>query len=169
MLIRDQALVLDATQQVVEHGDVFDGDKVRYRINLLIPEIVPDNIVEATALVAMNVIGERRHTTLTNMEPIEGVLATDVTALCFAWVHGVMRNDPIDISKIEKIAASTPDDEAVQAMAIRAWAGALVALLQHDRTEARRLWRRAMDIAGSFGVESQQAITWTYMATFFPT
>lgn len=57
---------------------------------------------------------------------------------------------------------------AVHLLALYFWAAAIEALAKSDRVEARRLWRRAIELGSSFGTPSNAAILWSYAASFFP-
>jgi len=56
---------------------------------------------------------------------------------------------------------------ALHLMAMQPWASAVDALLQHDRDEARRFFRRATELASQCGLETNPAIQWTYAASYF--
>lgn len=59
---------------------------------------------------------------------------------------------------------------AIQDLALTYWSKAVEALsIGASRKEARRLFRRATDFSSSYGVPINQAIQWTYAASFFPT
>ena len=57
---------------------------------------------------------------------------------------------------------------AVTRMALQLWMDAVERLLEGDRTEAQRLWCRALEVGSSFGIEAHPTILWTYLATFWP-
>jgi hypothetical protein len=57
---------------------------------------------------------------------------------------------------------------AVNLMALYLWAGAVEALARGENVEATRLWKRALDVACSFGADASLLVQWTYAASFFP-
>lgn len=57
---------------------------------------------------------------------------------------------------------------AIQLIALYFWAAGVEALAKNNLDEARRFWKRAIDIGASWGTESHPAVLWTYAATFFP-
>jgi hypothetical protein len=57
---------------------------------------------------------------------------------------------------------------AIQNLALTYWSGAVESLLRED-SQAQRLFRRATEFSSSYGVFFNQAIQWTYAASFFPT
>ena len=57
---------------------------------------------------------------------------------------------------------------AVTRMALLFWMEAVERLLEGDRTEARRLWCRSLEVGSNFGIEAHPTILWTYLATFWP-
>lgn len=57
---------------------------------------------------------------------------------------------------------------AIHLLSLYLWLGAIDRLAHGDREEAKRLWRRAMDVGSQYGTESHPAIRWTYAASFLP-
>lgn len=55
----------------------------------------------------------------------------------------------------------------LQHLSVANWASAVEALLREDLSEAKRYYRRALEVGGQFGTESNSVITWTYAASFF--
>lgn len=89
-----------------------------------------------------------------------------------AWI--CWANDPsseVPLEEIPKLRSAQrgtcKQAGAVHLLAIYFWAAAVEALAKSDRAEARRLWRRAIEIGSSFGTPSNAAILWSYAATFF--
>lgn len=56
---------------------------------------------------------------------------------------------------------------AIHLMALEPWGGAIRELHEGSIDEARRLFRRSMELGGQCGTETNDAIQWTYAATFF--
>lgn len=55
---------------------------------------------------------------------------------------------------------------AVHLMALYFWAAAVEKLAQGDPAEAKRFWKRAIDVGSSHGTPSHPAVQWTYAASF---
>jgi len=55
---------------------------------------------------------------------------------------------------------------AIHLMALDFWAMAVGTLAQGDPVEAKRLWKRAIEIGGTHGTPSHPAVLWTYAASF---
>lgn len=70
------------------------------------------------------------------------------------------------------LGAADQDDEAhvpgghLHTMVLDAWQLAIKALLVGNPQEARRFYRRAMELGSQFGTWSNTAIQWTYVASF---
>lgn len=62
-----------------------------------------------------------------------------------------------------------PQGGAVNLMTLYIWCGAVDALVHGERSEAARLWKRAIAVASSFGADASLLVQWTYAASFFPT
>jgi hypothetical protein len=94
-------------------------------------------------------------------------------SVAHAWV--CWANDPnseIPLEEIPKLRSAQrgtcKQAGAVHLLALYFWAAAVEALAKSDRAEARRLWRRAIEIGSSFGTPSNAAVLWSYAASFFP-
>lgn len=55
----------------------------------------------------------------------------------------------------------------IHLMALGFWCRAVGDLLRDDHEEARRYFKRAMEVGSQFGTESSLAIQWAYVGTFF--
>lgn len=53
-------------------------------------------------------------------------------------------------------------------LALASWAKAIEALILDQPSEAKRHFKRAMDVGGQFGLEINPPILWTYAASFCP-
>ena len=56
----------------------------------------------------------------------------------------------------------------VNLMTLYYWSKAIESLARGDRSEALRIWRRALEVAVRHGTNSSVLIQWTYVASFFP-
>ena len=56
---------------------------------------------------------------------------------------------------------------AIQNLALTYWSNAVGSLVRGE-PDARRLFQRATEFSSSYGVQFNQAIQWTYAASFFP-
>ena len=78
-----------------------------------------------------------------------------------SWVTG---------TPVPEIPLSQEDSNgAIQHLALTYWSNAVEALLRRELHEARKFFRRATEFSSSYGVQFNQAIHWTYVASFFPT
>jgi hypothetical protein len=91
------------------------------------------------------------------------------------WASGKTREalDSVASFRVRQQNAGGPGHEktrtgAINLMAVYFWAGAIEALTVENRTEALRLWRRALEVAVRHGTNSSLLIQWTYAASFFP-
>lgn len=135
-------------------------------IRAITPHVEPENVVETVAAHAMAYIA-KVDPPKGDPSPILSDLAPEVSTLCAA-AERLLRGEPVDSGPLREIAGLPAREEAVHMMALRFWAGALVAISEKNFPEARRLFARSHEVAGSFGVESQPAIGWTYVAFFMP-
>lgn len=56
---------------------------------------------------------------------------------------------------------------AVNLLSLYFWAGAIEALAQENVSLSKKLWKRAIEVASSFGTESSLLIQWAYAGSFF--
>lgn len=56
---------------------------------------------------------------------------------------------------------------ALHMMALQLWKAAIQALVDEQPEEAKKLYRRAMEMSAQMGTSTSQAIHWTYAASFF--
>lgn len=85
------------------------------------------------------------------------------------WVFWAMnRGDVAEemLKKLREEKGAHPLAGALHLMALDFWGDALEKLLQGDPPEARRFWKRAIEVGGTHGTPSHPAILWTYAATF---
>jgi hypothetical protein len=93
-----------------------------------------------------------------------------------AWIELSLGRTASAIDLIPRIRARQPDEQrvegrsgAVNLMAMYFWMTAIEAMARGDRPTARRFWKRALDVGSNFGTDSHLMVSWTYVATFFPT
>ncbi len=56
---------------------------------------------------------------------------------------------------------------AIHVMALEPWARATKALHEQDFEEARRLFRRSIELGTQYGTETNEVVQWAYVASFF--
>jgi hypothetical protein len=60
------------------------------------------------------------------------------------------------------------EDKLIHVLALSNWSNAVENLLRANLPEAKRRYRRAVDLGSQFGTDTSTAIFWTYSATFLP-
>lgn len=169
LVLLEQGRALTAALDAIEHAR-HPGEAHRL-VRRVTPLVEPDDIVETVAAQAMAYIAGTNAPKGSDL-PVtvsadDQELAEAITILCRAS-SAYLSGEGVDLASVRKVAGMTTKDAAVHAMAVRFWAGALEAVVGNDMREAQRLFRRAYEIASSFGVESQPAIGWLYAAVFLP-
>jgi hypothetical protein len=161
-----QGEALQSALRVVYLGD--RPDDARLRCRSVAHDTRPDNLVEVLLVTAAARIAGDPPTIL-KLPRMKDDLTPTITTLCRAWLTWTQGDVPASVlADIRGVQRTETPDEVVDSMVIQFWAKAMVALFEGDLAEARRLWRRANDLASSFGLDSQPAIAWSYAATFFP-
>lgn len=99
--------------------------------------------------------------------PVEGNGAQQLfirTALAWmAWANG----EPSKAHKFLETTNMAKGGGEIQLMALGFWCRGVGDLLAGDLNEARRYFKRSMDVGSQFGTESSVAIQWAYVGTFF--
>lgn len=87
-----------------------------------------------------------------------------------AWLGWASGQDPGRASREVARLQETPPEStgALHRATLSLWLSAIERLADEDLPEARRLWKRAIEIGSSLGTESHPAILWSYAASFFP-
>lgn len=170
LVLLEQSRALTAALDAIEHAR--HPAEAQRLIRRVAPLVTPDDIVETTAARAMaHIAGTNapKGSVLPVNLPVEdGGLSDAITTLCLAS-DAYLAGEKVDVAAVKLIAGTlTAKEAAVHAMAIRFWARAIESVVEGDMREAQRLFRRAYEIASSFGVESQPAIGWLYAAVFLP-
>lgn len=165
LVLLEQGKALSAALDTIEHAA--DPTEALRLIRRVAPLIEPDNVVETTAARAMSFIAGTNAPKGSDHPVNDHGLVEAITTLCRAS-DAYLGRKKFDAAAVRKIAHAEARDAAVHAMAVRFWACALLALADEDMREAQRLFRRAIEVAASFGVESQPAIAWMYAAVFLP-
>lgn len=83
-----------------------------------------------------------------------------------AWSQGDLQTARSLLGQVETHLSSIRGG-AIHLIALSHWKCAIQQLLEGDRTEAWRLFRRAIDFGGQMGTETNPAIQWSYVASFF--
>ncbi len=81
------------------------------------------------------------------------------------WAAGRIQEAQIKLSASE--VPSRQGGDEIHLMALGPWYCGVEALLRGDLLEARRYFRRSMEVGSQFGTETNNAIQWSYAATFF--
>lgn len=86
-------------------------------------------------------------------------------AFAQAWTLWAAGEDPTS-----HLSPSKADDEyggAIHLMALEPWGEAIRELHSGSAEEARRLFRRSMELGSQCGTETNNVVQWTYAASFF--
>lgn len=83
-----------------------------------------------------------------------------------AWASGEDARKPL--FALEGLSHHT-EDKLIHVLALSNWTTAVENLLRNNLSEAKRRYRRAVDLGSQFGTDTSTAIFWTYSATFLPT
>lgn len=164
VVLLEQGLALQVALRAVDMSE--DPADARMRCGRVVKDTHPESLIEDTIVVAAARIACLKTRPPKKREP--GDLAQPIATLCDTWVAWALGRVVHDLAAVEAIAKTEAVPEAVHALAIHFWAKALSALLKGELDESRRLWRRAVELTSSFGLDSQPAIVWSYVATFFP-
>jgi hypothetical protein len=81
------------------------------------------------------------------------------------WASGSPTNAALVELKRQDLQEEGPS--VLHHLALSNWALAVRSLLKGDMTEAKRRYRRALDVGSQFGTETNAVIVWTYAASFF--
>jgi len=84
-----------------------------------------------------------------------------------AWLRG-SPSEPGKGLRTAREALEGREGGLLHRLALGYWSEAVEALLGDDVPEARRLFRRAIEVGGQFGTESSPTVLWSYVATFLP-
>lgn len=87
--------------------------------------------------------------------------------LAWAWQSWAIGKDVLYHLTSYDLDASTDQLGVLKGLALASWGKAIENLLRQDQAEAKRHYKRAMDVGGQFGLEINQPILWTYAASFF--
>lgn len=85
--------------------------------------------------------------------------------LAAGWLIWAAGGDPLPY-----VASVTKADEyggALHRMALEPWGQAIKALAASNLEEAQRFFRRSVEFASQYDIETSDAIQWTYAASFF--
>jgi hypothetical protein len=88
-------------------------------------------------------------------------------AAASAWVAWAAEGPSKRTFNLHLLNLSDEGSSVLHHIALSNWARAVKSLLAGDHVEARRFYRRAVEVGGQFGTETNSVIVWTYAATFF--
>ena len=148
------------------------------RIALADRSMSMDTVEDRLTCAAMaKVIGAQSVFYAVSPPPIDSTWENTVKqTVAHAWIALVEGDRSIALDLLPRLRARQYDEERVQGrrggvnlMAMYFWMNAVEALARDDRSEAERLWKRALEVGSHFGTDSTTIVSWTYVATFFPT
>lgn len=97
-------------------------------------------------------------------EDSERVLFLAVAWAWMTWVSGGSKASALaELDRLDQ----EESPSVLHHLALSNWAFAVRALLMGKTKEAKRRYRRALDVGSQFGTESNPVIVWTYAASFF--
>lgn len=100
-------------------------------------------------------------------EDSERALFLAVAWAWMTWVSGGSKTSALaELDRLNFQEESSPN--VLHHLALSNWAFAVRALLMGKTKEAKRRYRRALDVGSQFGTESNSVIVWTYAASFHP-
>jgi hypothetical protein len=92
-----------------------------------------------------------------------------------AWTEWTLGRPEAALTSLPRLRAAQHDQErvtarsgAVNLMAMYYWLTAVERLAAGETSEAKRWWKRALEVGSHFGTKSHLVISWTYAASFFP-
>ena len=98
-------------------------------------------------------------------EDKERVLFLSVAWIWMVWASGAPTKAAL--KDLDQLDLQEEGSSVLHHIALSNWALAVRSLLKGDMPEAKRLYRRALDVGSQFGTETNAVIVWTYAATFF--
>jgi len=169
---------LQSAWRAIEH--VSETDEARRIIADIFPRrcasptTVEDNAVCASMA---KIIGEDaapfRVARSVSEEKWEQHVLQTIACAWFDWSQGNVETARDVIPKLRAAQQSAQQTGqrkgAINLMTLYMWASAIEALINGDRKESQRLWKRALDLGSHFGTDSHPVVSWTYAASFFPT
>jgi hypothetical protein len=160
-----ESRALEAALAVVEgQGDpALVSSSIQTMLSLWQPDGSPGDLAKQVAV--HKIAGDSLPTTTwtpTGSGPEDRKLFEMVVHAWIAWVSGTQ-----DLFESHVEGPPSRGDGLIHRMALGYWAGAVENLTRHDLVEARRLFRRAAELGGQFGTESNPVVLWTYAASFW--
>jgi hypothetical protein len=98
-------------------------------------------------------------------EDSERALFLAVAWAWMIWISGGSKNSAL--AELDRLDLQEESPLVLHHLALSNWAFAVRALLKGKTKEAKRRYRRALDVGSQFGTESNSVIVWTYAASFF--
>jgi hypothetical protein len=174
------ANALNVAGRAVENsGDTTEALVAIREAAALWEDATTDTVEDFLTLQAMNhVLGKKVSKAV--RPPVETPWEDHITeSLTFAWLDWAARgkNSQTLVNAITRLKADQKvhkegdyDEEhrgGIHLMALYYWSSALEHLGEGNQTEAKRLWKRALEIGSTHGTASHIIVSWTYVATFF--
>jgi hypothetical protein len=100
-------------------------------------------------------------------DPSQRTLST----IANAWIEWLLRRDPSAPTKIARVLEENDkqiiDSSVLNGMTLKLWGEALLAEMAGREDDSKRLFERALEYGGQFGVESFPTVEWSFVATFW--
>ncbi len=164
---------LQAAQLVVERGVDRAEALVLCRTYLgrLEPRTVEDRVIEgALKLILKREIGYPA-VEANRAVKWESYVAEVVGIAWLAWASGNCDDAFAAVrrlrSKQKRKESFAGETGAIHLMTLYWWSQAVLLLRKGDRTQARRFFKRAIEMGAQFGTDSHPMISWSYAASFF--
>lgn len=155
---------LNAVLRVIKHAPDERAEAISLVQAALIHRGEPDDLPSALITIAMQkIVGTISPLVIhrPSTEFWDHYLADDTAIQWINWVtdNPVFLTTPTEPQEL-------PVESAVHETVLVFWRRAVVQLAKGDLTEARRLFKRALDLGAQFGTESHVLVSWSYAASF---
>ena len=172
-MIRAEARALTATLNCVEAGELSDDARALVRDLYEVfmePTLAEEHIVSCAQA---RILGRTPTVELftPTSEPADEAIFEVTGRAWMIWATGAGRRAEA-LSQLQAIPApkgNATEGQAIHLMALHPWVLAVTALLVGNHEEALRQFRRATELGGQLGTESNHVVQWTYAASVLPT
>jgi hypothetical protein len=152
---------LDALNRTILHLEDGIGtrDEIRALVRSALDRMDPtEDVPEAVTRTAM------RHISGLPQEPLPTAKSLP-EAVALAWAAWITTGvDPVTLTMLKARTGQGEGLGGMHALALRYWIEAMEA----GRDAGPRLWKRALEVSSSFGVDSHSTLQWAYAATCWP-
>lgn len=129
----------------------------------------PTAVEDKVAIVALHQIAGVPFNELPRAELPE--TGTALSVIADAWVSWMMTRDPNAKARVSEVLSASDreftEGSVLNGMTLKLWGEAVLAYMNGDLREARRLFDRALEYGGQFGAEAYPSVEWSYVATFW--